>query len=346
MTPDKSPHARQSREHHLLHLLQAIRCTRDARDRAELNTLLRDDPAARATMARLLVDEQALISCLRDDHIVALLEPVPAPESPLHKAPSWLSRRSLTTAAAGVVLGMLCTSMLFAYVAPSLRKVTPLIQESFESGTALWTTGVPPEPEQWSGEYSESVPEHSGVKPAHGTRMIRVLRSDYEGRDVPRPSRQGDLMRVIDVRPFQRGATGGEAVITLSAMFNAAPFPSGEHYHGMVTLYALGAGTDLHGATEDRIREEALAFSLGAFPSLDRNPATWQQASTRLLLPPGTERVMLKVSFRRVPAEGESLSALPDSVAFPAHFVDDVRAFIRIGERPSDRTNPANRTSP
>jgi len=179
------------------------------------------------------------------------------------------------------------------------------------------------------------------VKPKHGTKMVRLLRSDYEGRPALGPSRQGDLMRVVDVRPFQSQAKGGDVVMTLSALFNAVPFPATERYDGMVTIYALGADTDLRGATEDSVKEDALAFSVGRLPSLDRDPATWQPASARLLLPAGTAFVMLKVSVCRMPMGSKSLSSLPESVTFAGHFIDDVRASIRIRDAVANhRTQP------
>ena len=274
---------------------------------------------------------------------LAMILPVPPSHRVLTPASShpfrWLSWRPLTAAAAGIMFGMFCTSVVFAYVGPSLGKVVTLLQEGFERGPAPLVTGVPPVPGRWSGDYSEIVLEHEGVKPKDGNKMARLLRSDYEGRTVPRPSRQGDLMRVLDVRPFLTDAKGGDVVMTLSAQFNAAPFPDTERYDGMVTIYALGADTELGGATEDSVKEDALAFSVGLCHAVDRDPGTWQTASTRLLLPPGTKSVMVKVSFRREPVGSETLSSLPESLTFAGHCVDDVRASIRIREAaPHHRT--------
>lgn len=244
----------------------------------------------------------------------------------------WLSWRPLTAAAAGIVFGMLCTSVVFGFGARSVEKAVSLLQESFESGPAPQVTGVPSGPGLWSGDYSEIVMEFEDAKPEDGSKMARLLRSDYEGRTVPRPSRQGDLMRVLDVRPFLTDANGADVVMTLSAQFNAAPFPDSERYDGMVTIYALGADAELRGATEDSVKEDALAFSVGECRNVDRDTGTWQTASTRLLLPPGTESVMVKVSFRRTLVGTGTLSSLPDSQTFTGHFVDDVRASIRIRE--------------
>jgi hypothetical protein len=303
-----------------------VRDTHDTSARAELNTLLRENADARSTMARLMVDEQSLISRLRDDSIVALLEPAPKAETPLRTSPRWFAWRPLTAAAAGLVIGLFSASMVFGFGVRSLEKVVSLFQESFESGPAPLVKGMPQEVNLWSGDYSEVVERYEDVKPAQGTKMVRMLRSDFEGKASSMPNRQGDLSRIIDVRSFMRDANGGEFVMTLSALFNAAPFPDSQRYDGVVALYALGE----LGSTEESLMEDALAISNGSCNSMDRDPSTWESATSRLLLPTGTEFVMLKVSFRRWPKGSGDQPSLPDLMTFAGHFVDDVRASIRI----------------
>jgi hypothetical protein len=133
-------------------------------------------------------------------------------------------------------------------------------------------------------------------------------------------------MRIVDVRSFLREANGGEVLITLSALLNAAPFLEAERYEGAVTLWALGPQFP----TEENLMDDALAHSVGLCRPLDGDPATWQSASTRLLLPPGTEMVLLKVSFSPMPASRKNLPPLPDHVTFAGHFADDVRASVTI----------------
>ena len=338
MKHDDSSSSNRSLEQRLLHLLQALRDTHDASARAELNTLLRENADARSTMARLMVDEQALINRLRDDSIVALLEPAPKAETPLSTSTRWFAWRPLTAAAAGLAIGLFSASMVFGFgVVRSLERVVSLFQESFESGPAPLVTGMPQEVNLWSGDFSKIVEKQVGVKPKDGTKMARVLRSDYDGKTSSKPSKQGDLMRVVDVRPFLREANGGDVVMTMSAFFNAAPFPEAERYEGAVYLYALGQ----LGSTEESLLEDALAHSHGGCRSLDRDPATWQRATARLLLPPGTERVLLKVSFTPVSASGKNLSLLPDHVTFAGHFVDDVRASVNIRQSVSNHGSEA-----
>jgi hypothetical protein len=337
MNTDDSSSSHRSLEQRLLHLLQAVRDTHDTSARAELNTLLRENADARSTMARLMVDEQALINRLRDDSIVALLEPAQATETSLRTTPRWFAWPPLTAAAAGLVIGLFSASMVFGFGVRSLERVVSLFQESFEGGPAPLVTGMPQEVNLWSGDFSEIVEKYEGVKPKDGTKMARVLRSDYDGKTSSKPSKQGDLMRVVDVRPFLREANGGDVVMTMSALFNATRFPDVERYDGAVYLYALGQ----LGSTEESLLEDALAHSHGGCRSLDRDPATWQRASARLLLPPGTERVLLKVSFTPVPASGKNLSPLPDHVTFAGHFVDGVRASINIRQSVSNHGSEA-----
>jgi hypothetical protein len=252
-------------------------------------------------------------------------------------SPRWFAWRPLTAAAAGLVIGLFSASMVFGFGVRSLEKVVSLLQESFEGGPAPLVKGIPQDVNLWSGDYSEIVETYEGVKPKDGTKMARVLRSDFEGKASSKPSLQGDLMRVVDVRPFLREANGGEVVITLSALLNAAPFREAERYDGAVTLWALGPQFP----TEDNLMDDALAHSVGLCRPLDRDPATWQKASTRLLLPPGTEMVLLKASFRPMPASSESQSPLPDHVTFAGHFVDDVRASVTIRKAVPDHSTQA-----
>lgn len=64
-------------EARLLELLLSARDGGDSAARRELNDILRTDAGARATIARHLVDEQAIIGRLRDENMVEMLQPKP-----------------------------------------------------------------------------------------------------------------------------------------------------------------------------------------------------------------------------------------------------------------------------
>ena len=103
-------HPPNSLENRLLELLAAIREHDDPAARRQLNDLLRGDANARATMARLLVDEQALISRLRQDNIVSMLQPKPRLAVSRHRlgnAPKSSHAWGIRAAAAVLIAGFL-----------------------------------------------------------------------------------------------------------------------------------------------------------------------------------------------------------------------------------------------
>jgi hypothetical protein len=235
----------------------------------------------------------------------------------------WFSWRPLTAAAAGLVMGLFGASMVFAYVAPSLGKVITLLRESFESGPAPLVAGVPLEPGKWSGDYSEVV-EQQSVKPASGKKMLRFLRGDYEGRDIP-SSHSSDVFRLVDVRPFRREFADGGAVVQLTAVFNALPFPVDGSFNATLTLFALDAslvGNEIVKG-ENVLSVESLAFSRSSRVGMDRDPATWQKVSNELRLPPSTEFLMVRMGM-------SNNTKLKDKRRdrFAGHFADNVQLVI------------------
>lgn len=236
----------------------------------------------------------------------------------------WLQWRPLTAAAAGLLLGLFCASVAWAYVAPSLGKAATLFQESFESGPAPLVTGVPIEPGRWSGDYSEVVGEQQEVKPESGKKMLRFLRGDYEGRSIP-SSHSSDVFRLVDVRPCRREFADGGAVVQLSAVFNAVAFSEDENFSATLTLFALDAslaGNEIVKG-ENVLSTESLAFSRSSKVVMDRDPATWQKVSNELRLPPGTEFLMLRIGMSN---DTKSKDKRRDS--FAGHFAEKVQLVI------------------
>lgn len=169
----------ESSDHQLLALLQSVRDAQDDSARAELNELLRNNPSARAAMARLLVDEQALISRLRDDSIVSLLEPAMVGRSPAPaRSTGWRPWRPLTATAAGLLLGMFFSSVVFGFVATRIGVVKrmPLAFHSpgFEDTSLILDDGLPHRAGQWGADSAAVVLEEYGVQPAEGQRMMRL----------------------------------------------------------------------------------------------------------------------------------------------------------------------------
>ncbi len=90
-------------EEQLLNLLQKVRDDGDEAARTELNELLRKHPEARTIMSRTLVNEHALVSHLRDESIVSILDA--EPEVAAIRPSAMPARRLVVSHAAPIELG-------------------------------------------------------------------------------------------------------------------------------------------------------------------------------------------------------------------------------------------------
>ncbi len=239
----------------------------------------------------------------------------------------WLSWRPLTAAAAGIVFGMFCTSVVFAYVAPSLGKAMTVLQEGFESGPAPLVTGAPIEAGKWSGDFTEIVGEQEGVRPANGGKMLRFLSADYEGKSNASPSRTASVWRLVDLRPYRREFADGGAVAQLSAALNAQAFPQDRSYFEFLQIHALD--TAMVAALKQRHRTEvnnsSLALTRSAGVELDRDPATWQRIDCEQRLPGNADLLLIEIGLKQMPKTNQSAE-------FAGHYLDDVR--LTLARRP------------
>ncbi|MEM7474163.1 MAG: hypothetical protein AAF483_04165 [Planctomycetota bacterium] len=112
-------------EERLLNLLHKVRDEGDVLARTELNELLRNVSEARAIVARTLVDEQALMSCLRDESIVSILngeEKVtarPSTSCPVRLL-SW-QKQIAVALTSGAIVGLLGFGVVWAMNSPRIR---------------------------------------------------------------------------------------------------------------------------------------------------------------------------------------------------------------------------------
>jgi len=286
-----------------------------------LAELLRDNAAARALWF-LYHDNECGLAEL--PAVEPVSRPSVLPTVPSKKSGSWQGQRSLVAAVAGLIVGLLSASLAWAYAGLQSGRVITLLQERFESVPAPLVLGVPIEPGRWSGDYSAIVSEQQGVKPESGTKMLRFLRGDYEGRSIP-SSHSSDVFRLVDLRPYRREFSDGGAVVQLTTVFNAVPLLEDENFSATLTIFALSAslvGNEMLKA-ENVLSTESLAFSRSSKVVMDRDPATWQKVSNELRLPPDTDYLMLRMGMSN---DTKSQDKRRDS--FAGHFADKVQLVI------------------
>lgn len=317
-------------------------CTLSDAEAAELQQLLRESPQARrrlrdmaaidAKLTELAAGCSATVDLLCSELASAprVERTVCAPAITRAVTPiaALISLRSLSGVCVGLLIGVVCSSMAWAYTVPhwrpSLAKFISLIEESFESTERLAVTGLPLETDVWSGDYSQITGQVDQVRPADGVRMLRVLRADYEGK-MPADGYIGEVYRLVDIRHFHPSTADGGSVIRVSARFNSIALPSDDIYHCSLSVYALDQETATGGATLDasHLAAMSLATTQRNCEILDSDPATWQASSTEMLIPPGTDHLLLRFAI----GHGGRDRNL-NMVTFAGHFIDDIRVSL------------------
>jgi hypothetical protein len=231
----------------------------------------------------------------------------------------WLSWRPLTAAAAGIMFGMFCTSVVFGFVGQrQVEKKTPLavVQPSFEDAQMPLAKGFPPAPSLWTGDVAKVVPAENGVTPKDGHHMLRMETTVY-GKPVLFPR----LYQIIALPP-----SGSERrEIEVSASFASADPSGSPHY--TVRAYAVNEaperlGPDWFARHWFVQQDEAIASAETGF----ENPpgsTNWQSIGLRMQVP-GKARCL--VVFFGVKNQAKSQARKP-------HYLDAVQ--VSFVESPS-----------
>jgi hypothetical protein len=251
------------------------------------------------------------------NRVIDLMRAAPPPES--KPARRWYSWRPLTAAAAGILFGMFCTSVVFGFVGQQHGvKKTPLamLQPSFEDARMSLARGFPPAASLWTGDVSKVVPAENGVTPKEGHHMVR-LETNVHGKSVLFPR----LYQIIALPPSDSALRE----IEVSASFASADPDSSPHY--TVRAYAVNEaperlGPDWFARHWFIHRDESIASAETGFESPPGN-AGWQSIGLRMQVP-GKARCL--VIFFGVKNQAKSQAKKP-------HYLDAVQ--VSFVESPS-----------
>jgi hypothetical protein len=274
----------------------------------ELESLIVKDASVRQDFLRYTHLDSALAGVRRSQ-----------PSAVASRPSVWLSWRPLTAAAAGIMFGMLCTSVVFGFVGQrQVEKKTPLavVQPSFEDAQMPLAKGFPPAPSLWTGDVAKVVPAENGVTPKDGHHMLRMETTVY-GKPVLFPR----LYQIIALPP-----SGSELrEIEVSASFASADPSGSPHY--TVRAYAVNEaperlGPDWFARHWFVQQDEAIASAETGF----ENPpgsTDWQSIGLRMQVP-GKARCL--VVFFGVKNQAKSQAKKP-------HYLDAVK--VSFVESPS-----------
>jgi hypothetical protein len=300
----------------------------------ELNRALDSEGARRRVLDQWLIDRalpQALAKAtIRDTHQQETAPqggPANVVRVSLWRSSAW---RTLGAAAAGLVLGAFGASLVSAKVGIGSKRITPVLEESFESGENPQSTGVPTTPGIWSGDFGAAVVEQSGIQPRSGQRMFQFLKADYEGKP-PQFSYTGDLYRIIDLQGQDLGSGDSETLVVAEGSIRSIPFQEKGRFRASLWLYALEKLPALKG--DDAVWPSRILRRPGAGNAsrasahrdlvLSNAGKEWEKLRVEMRVPPGTRSLMLSVHVADV-LEGRN-SKREGAVEFPGQFLDDVR---------------------
>ncbi len=298
----------------------------------KLNQLLENDPEARVRFRAMATLEEGL----RDlAEIPAILPPAVEKNAASRERTSFsmvsaLFHRPAFAAAAGLMIGVFGTTAIWAASESGRQKILTLLHESFEFGPSPRVTGIPMEPEVWSGDYTEVVSEYRGIAPKHGRRMLRILRADHEGKENA-VGYIGDVYRVIDLRAYESTLAHDDAVVSVESAIGSVPFEDPNRFVCGIAVYALGtlpSGRAEWKALlepEGNLTEESLATAR-RWITLSPGGGTWERAQLELRLPQESRYLVVAVHVsdrRAIQPSGE-----PPAVEFSGQFLDDVRVVL------------------
>jgi hypothetical protein len=228
--------------------------------------------------------------------------------------PYWFSWRPLTAAAAGIIFGILCTSVVFGYDGIRFVKAVQLnlVNAGFEMGEGPLKPGYSRQVAQWTGTALLATTAE-GQRCARLTPMLPLKEK----------SRAGVLLQTLDLETMGAMQTPEGTRLVLSVEVNASGLPPA----GM-RQFALRVLTFSQSAQE--VLEviwpnhpKAAEANVVRTVEVDADAKTWQRLRTPLELPKGTRSVMIEISGPRTPL-GTEVESLPEFC------VDSVRAHLEI----------------
>ncbi len=299
---------------------ELIRRCRDGRatmeELAELEVSLREDAGFREAYVRYMNLDVALSS-------VGKVLPMPMATSTLRQLNRWFAWRPLTAAAAGIVFGMFCTSMVFGFVAQraAVKKIAlSVFDAGLEAVEQILNDGLPSQAGQWGMDDAKVVPADGNVTPLAGQHMLRLEPIPRE-KDVKNHTSRA--YQVLDLRSLPAAAMTTDAEVEVSASFSATDSDVSSRY--LIRAIALDEAPAQ--ATKNfwsKVESDGVVSESQRF---DTAPGSygWQTFSMTLRLPPGSKTLVL--IFGAVPPEVPSRPA-------SLHYLDEVQVSLLSSETP------------
>ena len=193
---------------------------------------------------------------------------------------------------------------------PAVEGVNALANWGFEDAPSYqrWPskTGV------WSGNWSKVVAAERGITPRSGSKMLRF---DCTSWGIPSRCPASQVSQIIDLSDRMDAVREGLVKVRASAYFNRVKGGENTDTRFRVVLFAY------RGRISDNFQnyENSRYMLMETGPiDTDADPATWQRASTEMLVPRNADYLIVDL------IADENVSNETSGKEFDGHYVDDV----------------------
>lgn len=295
---------------------------------AQLESLLRKDAKFRGEFIRYVGIDTAL-GRISD----RCADPAPRPLRSSRMPGSW---RWVSAMAAGLVLGMLTTSLIFGFYdrdpVTSLVRIASPLEVGHDQTTGRIQTGFPTTFGVWSGDETDLViPE----KRESGT-ALRFLRAEREHLLTPSAAGSCDVYQLVDLSAFQTKTTSGNSILSLSVQFRDERQTVGEPIRFIARVSVFGGKPDSLLEKWPTNRREALASGTSQQDSPGGKPGSKLRVTANVFLPPQSAFAVVHLIANKPDFQSkDGLDAF-----FGEQFAEDVQLNLRI---PTDGSNAEGR---
>ena len=168
---------------------------------------------------------------------------------------------------------------------------------------------------RWNRLHALLTPAENGILPASGSTMI-----GFEKMLVDVESQKAEIeetIQVLDVREAIKGVSGDSARIFAAVKFNQSFGESQEGAEFGITLQAFKKDAD--SSSHELVRSDEKLSS-------DRDPSTWNQVSSEMIIPTDAQFVVVSLTARKFG---------PDAVLAntSSYYADDLELFLSFDEK-------------
>jgi len=226
------------------------------------------------------------------------------------KPARWLTWRPLTAAAAGIVFGMFCTSVVFGFVVQrglEKRTLVAVFQPSFEDAQMRLAKGFPDPSAHWGGDEARVVMAENGIQAKEGKFMLRLEASP---KGSPRI-----VYQVLNLTSLPSSGSNEMREIEITASFAAADAAASVRY--MLRAFAVSEARENLDVAWFEHRDEAIASATRGLDVLS-GAHGWQTMGLKIQVPCAAHSLVLFFGVRT-----------PDkNLPQAAHYLDDVQVSL------------------